>query len=399
MIFHRYFIRLGSFASLVFLGTLPLANAVPLFSTTDIFPPTKKHTHSSSIVQCPNGDLLACWFHGSGERTADDVLVQGSRLKKGAKRWGPIFEMADTPGFPDCNPVLHIDPKGRLRLFWVSVLAHRWECGLLKFRRAEDYQGTGAPNWSWQGLVQLKPGPEFADVMKQRFDEIKIDTEMWAEYAQPYEAMLLKAANDPFKRQTGWMPRTHPLTLPDGRILLPIYSDGFNASLVAISDDNGDTWRASRPIIGLAPIQPSLARRRDGTIVAFCRDSGPPPFRVMASLSQDNGETWSAALDTDIPNPGSSLEVTGLRDGRWLIVYNDSNRSRDNLTVSISTDEGKTWPLKRQLEPQGDGATSFSYPSVIQTADGAVHITYTCKGQRGGRIRHGILQANQLKSD
>jgi len=80
-------------------------------------------------------------------------------------------------------------------------------------------------------------------------------------------------------------------------------------------------------------------------------------------------------------------------------VYNDSNRSRDNLTVSISTDEGKTWPLKRQLEPQGDGATSFSYPSVIQTADGAVHITYTCKGQRGGRIRHGILQANQFKSD
>ena len=47
--------------------------------------------------------------------------------------------------------------------------------------------------------------------------------------------------------------------------------------------------------------------------------------------------------------------------------------------------------------PQGDGATSFSYPSVIQTADGAVHITYTCKGPRGGRIRHGILQADQLK--
>ncbi|MDP7586069.1 MAG: sialidase family protein, partial [Verrucomicrobiota bacterium] len=70
-------------------GVLPLANAEPLFITTDIFPPGVKHTHSSSIVQCPNGDLLACWFHGSGERTADDVLVQGARLKKGAKRWSP----------------------------------------------------------------------------------------------------------------------------------------------------------------------------------------------------------------------------------------------------------------------------------------------------------------------
>ena len=119
----------------------------------------------------------------------------------------------------------------------------------------------------------------------------------------------------------------------------------------------------------------------------------------MASLSRDNGETWSAALDTTLPNPGSSLEVTVLRDRRWLIVYNDSTQSRDSLTVALSTDEGKTWPLKRRLEPQGDGATSFSYPSVIQTADGAVHITYTCKGPRGGRIRHGILQLNQLKSD
>ena len=322
-------------------GVLPLANAEPLFITTDIFPPGVKHTHSSSIVQCPNGDLLACWFHGSGERSADDVLVQGARLKKGAKRWGPVFEMADTPGFPDCNPILHIDPKGRLRLFWISVLAHRWECGLLKFRRAEDYQGAGAPKWSWQGIVQLKPGPEFAQVMKQRFDELKLNTAMWAEYAQPYEALLLKAANDPFKRQTGWMPRTHPLTLPGGRILLPLYSDGFNASLVAISDDDGDSWRASQPIIGLGPIQPSLARQRNGTIIAFCRDSGPPPFRVMASLSRDNGETWSAARDTDIPNPGSSLEVIVLRDGRWLIVYNDSTKSRDNLTVAISEDEGK----------------------------------------------------------
>ena len=387
---------LGLFALLASLGVAPLAKAAPLYSTADIFPPGKKHTHSSSIVQCPNGDLLACWYHGSGERTADDVLVQGARLKKGAKRWSPVFTMADTPGFPDCNPVLHIDPKGRLRLFWVAVLANRWECGLLKVRRAEDFQGQGPPNWSWQDVVPLKPGPGFAQTMEQRFGEIKLNTEMWAEYARPYEDLLLKAARDPFKRQTGWMPRTHPLTLPGGRILLPLYSDGFNASLVAISDDHGDTWRASRPIIGLGPIQPSLAKRRDGTIVAFCRDSGPPPGRVMASLSGDNGETWSAARDTALPNPGSSLDVIVLQDGRWLIVYNDSTRSRDNLTAALSADEGRTWPIKRRLEPQGDGATSFGYPAVLQAADGAVHLTYTCNGPRGNRIRHGILQPAQL---
>ena len=116
----------------------------------------------------------------------------------------------------------------------------------------------------------------------------------------------------------------------------------------------------------------------------------------MASYSRDNGETWSAALDTDTPNPGSSLDVTVQRDGRWLIDYNDSNKSRDNHTVPVSMDEGETWPLKQRIEPQGDGATSFSYPSVIESADGVVHITYTCKGPRGGRIRHGILQPRYL---
>lgn len=49
-----------------------------------IFPLQEKHVHSSSIVECPNGDLLACWFHGSGERTADDVVIRGARLKKGS---------------------------------------------------------------------------------------------------------------------------------------------------------------------------------------------------------------------------------------------------------------------------------------------------------------------------
>jgi hypothetical protein len=64
-----------------------------------------KHVHGSSIVEAPNGDLIACWFYGSGERTANDVLIQGSRLKKGTKDWEPVFIMADTPDIPDCNPV------------------------------------------------------------------------------------------------------------------------------------------------------------------------------------------------------------------------------------------------------------------------------------------------------
>ncbi len=97
-----------------------------------IFPVQEKHVHSSSIVECPNGDFLACWFHGSGERSANDVVIQGARLQKGSTRWDSVFLMADTPGFPDCNPVLFINQKGRLWLFWIAVLANGWEHSILK---------------------------------------------------------------------------------------------------------------------------------------------------------------------------------------------------------------------------------------------------------------------------
>ncbi len=368
------------------------------FESVDIFPPQEKHVHGSSIVACGNGDLLACWFHGSGERSADDVLVQGARRKQGESEWGPVFVMADTPGLPDCNPVLYIDKDERLCLFWIAVLAKGWEHSLLRLQRAEAYEGDGPPQWNWGDTIVLKPGERFAETMKERFEELNVDTEMWAEYALPYERMLLEAAQDPIKRQMGWMTRIHPLTLPSGRILLPLYSDGFNAGLVAISDDTGETWRASGPMIGLGPIQPTLVRHANGDIAAYLRDSGGPPYRVMHCVSKDEGETWSAARDTEVPNPGSSLEVIALRDGAWLMVCNDTVMGRSRLTALVSKDEGKTWPAKRKIEPSENGGRSFGYPSVFQAKGGGVHMTYTTKSEAGKTIRHTIVTRDWLEA-
>lgn len=395
---HRSATLLTLLAGHVLLGFSSVVCAEPSFVSRNIFPPGNKHAHSSSIVECPDGSLLACWFYGSGERKAADVVVQGSRLLKGSDQWSAVFPMADTPEFPDCNPVLFIDGKERLWMFWITVLAERWECSQLKYRRATDATGSGAPDWNWQGIVQLKPGDRFATVMGAKFDELQIDESMWSEYAKPYSRMLLEAATDPLQRQTGWMSRTHPITLPSGRILLPLYSDGFNASLVAISDDLGETWRASEPMIGLGPIQPSVVRKSDGTLVAFCRDSGSAPQRVLRSISRDNGETWSAAVDTEIPNPGSSLEVISLAGGDWLMVANDTEQDRDQLTAMLSTDEGETWKFKRAIEPSG-ATGSFDYPSVIQSRDGTIHVTYSHSTDQGRCIRHAQFHKDWIVSE
>ena len=354
---------------------------------TPIFPYQNKHVHASSVVEAPNGDLIACWFYGSGERTANDVLVQGSRLKKSAKEWDPVFIMADTPDLPDCNPVLFINPNDELMLFWIAVRANGWENSILRYKISSDYDKTGAPKWNWQDIIILKPGESFYRSIKKAFED-NYSNPGWAEYALPYEKLITAAAADKEKRQKGWMTRIHPTVLASGRILLPLYSDGFNVALAAISDDDGKSWRASNPIVGFGPIQPTFAERKDGSIMAYLRDSGAAPQRVLMSESSDQGETWSFAIDTDIPNPGSSLEVTVLKNGHWVMAYNDTEDNRNSWAVSLSDDEGKTWKWKRHIGQAADQSESFSYPSLIQTKDGKLHLTYSYGIPSGKTIMH-----------
>lgn len=178
------------------------------------------------------------------------------------------------------------------------------------------------------------------------------------------------------------MTRIKPLRLSSGRLLLPLYSDGFSMSMVAISDDDGETWRPSLPIVGRGNVQPALVREKNGNILAYMRDNGPQPSRVQVSESQDNGQSWSAAQKTGIPNE-ASVELIVLQDGRWAFVGNDEDDGRYRLSFYLSDDEGKNWKWKMTLENTPKGHGRFSYPSVIQTADGLLHISYSYSLEKG----------------
>ncbi|HEV3122490.1 MAG TPA: exo-alpha-sialidase, partial [Isosphaeraceae bacterium] len=123
----------------------------PRLERMEIFPPEAKHNHASCVVEGPNGDLLATWYSGSGERNADDVRILAARLLKGETRWRPRFLLVDTPGYPDCNPALFAAPDRTLWLFWPTILDHRWEGALLKFAMARDWPVKDeAPRWDRQ---------------------------------------------------------------------------------------------------------------------------------------------------------------------------------------------------------------------------------------------------------
>jgi predicted neuraminidase len=363
-----------------------------------IFTPQSEHSHGSSIVALPNGDLLVTWFQGSGERNADDVRIMGARLEKGKSEWSKPFLMADTPGLPDCNPVLFLNNKNKLFLVWIAVQGNRWEGSILRTRTTTDYKKSGAPVWEWQDNILIKPGDEFVSEIENQFDKMPGLHHGWAEYAPLYDDMIKEASKNQVLRSIGWMTRIKPLILSSGRIILPLYSDGYNLSICAISDDDGESWKPSKPIVGRGPIQPALAVRKNGDIVAYMRDSGDSPARVHKSISKDNGESWSYTVKTDIPNE-ASVELYVLNDGRWAFFGNDLNDGRYRLVLMLSDDEGETWKWKEYIENDDkQGGGSYSYPSLIQTDDRLLHITYSSRTSETEKsIKHVVVDTDKIR--
>jgi CubicO group peptidase (beta-lactamase class C family)/predicted neuraminidase len=360
------------------------AAAGPLHEAELVFPLHPKHNHAPGIVECPNGDLLVSWYRGSGERSADDVAVYGARKKGGSDRWGDTFLMADTPGFPDCNTAMFIDARGRLWLFWPLILANSWESCLTRYRVSSEYQRDGAPKWEWQGIIPLKP-KDFEEVLVREFAVWKKQVAGLSKRPRLTEDLVKRRASDKLLSRLGWQPRCKPTVLRAGRILLPLYSDTYSAGLMAISDDGGKTWTASRPLAGFGSIQPAVVERKDGTLVAYMRENGPLK-KVRVSESKDRGVTWGSVGTIDLPNPGSGLDALQLTSGNWLLIYNDTRKGRSSLAVSLSADEGATWKWTRHLEKHESGA--YHYPAVIQARDGSIHAVYSYFVKGGKSMNH-----------
>jgi hypothetical protein len=255
----------------------------------------------------------------------------------------------------------------------------------MKYQISSNYRAKGPPKWEYSSILHLTPGKQFGPAVSRYVDEANARLSALSlpagekKKASDYLASLRTQAEDKLSSRLGWMTRAHPFILDRERLIVPLYSDGFSFSLMAITDDWGKTWRASQPLIGDGNIQPSIVRRQDGSLYTLMRDNGPPPQRLHQSESRDGGETWSRVTDSELLNPGSGAEVIGLRNGLWVLIGNDTEQGRHSLAVQISDDEGKTWKWKRHLEFNSPGpeAGSFHYPSIIQARDGTLHATYS----------------------
>ncbi len=369
--------------SLILLFAISAGAEDALYESRLIFEPsesTPNHVHASCIVECPNGDLLAVWyengeplpdpyFSAQGDKS-DDVRIGGARMPKGSEAWNAPFVMVDTFGISDNNPSMAIDDKGQLWLVHAALLGvpkNSWGSALVNYRISSDYMRPGPPVWSTERI--LVPHPiGFETALKNAMPER-------VRKRDNVDESVARRLKDPLKMRLGWMPRAHPLLRSDGAMILPLANENYGIVLMAITKDDGETWRISDavPLAGME--QPTVTEAPDGKLLAFFR-SADDEVRIRRSESTDGGMTWSVPVVTELVHPFSGIEILYLKNGHLAITYNDQEKSpRDRLAVSISIDDGKTWKWTRHLENTPGGR--FDYPSMIQAKDGTLHVSYS----------------------
>jgi predicted neuraminidase len=306
--------------------------------------------HASTIAETQSG-LVAAWFGGTHER-APDVCIYVSRHVNG--EWTPPMKVADGLGFgpvryPCWNPVLFQPAKGPLLLFYK----------------------VGPKPSAWWGMMETSPD----------------DGKTWSSPVRLPDGIL-----GPIKDK--------PVQLANGDILCGSSTEdhGWRVHFER-TRDLGKTWTATPPVNDpdkIGAIQPTILFHNDGRLQVLGRTKNGKIFQIW---SQDDGATWGTMTLTDLPNPNSGIDAVTLQDGRQLLVYNhdvrtgSNNKGRSPLNVAISPD-GTNWYAALVLEDDPNAPSGFSYPAVIQTRDGLVHITYTWERKR---IKHVVVDPTKFK--
>ena len=322
--------------------------------------------HASTIAQTPEGDLVAAYFGGTREKNPD-VCIWASRKPAGSRVWSEPVLVEDG-----------VQPDGTPVACWNPVLFQ------IPDRVGDDGSSSFAgPTSSFAGLTGESPGElllfyKVAPTIQEWVGYIRRSRDggrTWSE-AERLPDGLLGAIKD------------KPVQLPDGRIIAPSSTeDGTWRIHFEISDDGARSWRKVGPVPqpeGFQCIQPTLLIHPDGTLQALCRTKNA---FVGTTWSHDRGETWSEVeLLDDLPHNQSGLDAVTLRDGSFALVHNNvgpypgtTKGPRTPLSVSSSRD-GIHWTHRITLEDSPVG--EYSYPAVIQDADGSLDITYTWRRRR-----------------
>lgn len=322
--------------------------------------------HAATLVEAPDGRLLCAWFAGTHEGHPDVAIWMAAREDG---RWSQPVKIVDEPEIPLWNPVLFRDASDAVWLFYKI--------------------GPDVPSWTGAYVRSFNGG------------------RTWTSPTLLPAGLLGPAKNK-------------PIALSNGEILCGTSSETWRSwsCWVEIITDAGRMWRKFGPIV--APGAGEVSRRQMGReVVSATWDAVSKTLRlpqahrgiiqptvwefapgwlrmlmrstrrvgfICTAESRDHGRTWSAAEPTAVPNSNSGLDAVRLADGRIVLACNPVQEGRTPLSLLASRDHGDTWEHLLDLET---GPGEYSYPAIIQSRAGTVHVAYT---YQRSQIRHAALE-------
>jgi predicted neuraminidase len=345
------------------------------------------HAHAACLVELADARVRAFWYSGSREG-APDVEIHTAVFDPDRGEWGEEKTVATPAGTQRSiwryvrkvgNPASIRTPEGTLWLFYVTVSVGGWGGSAINAVASRD------------------------------------DGETWSPTRRLVSSPFLNLST---------MVRGEPVPYADGTIGLPVYQNlvGSFGELLRL-DETGAVIDRHRVSDAGSCLQPIVLVRSPTEALALLRNAGAErPSRVIGATTRDAGRSWAPPVRLPLRNPDAALSGVVLPDGRILVALNDVEVERDALSLVVSDDGGSTWRTARQLEDQvaarelpvddtrydrtvealaraTDARVSdarawvdssrrfmcweprchfeFSYPFVLQTRRGELHLVYT----------------------
>ena len=342
----------------IFISYAPSASAdhgkpfmVEEFINTD---PKKEMVHVGSICQLPDGRLIAAWYGGTREGAKDVSIFLAIKDPGHLTRWSKPKKVVDRISVSKelyryikkvGNPVIFAGSGDQLWLIYVTISAGGWSGSSLNVKMSFDAGAT----WNNSRRLTLSPFFNISELVRNK-----------------------------------------PLPLSSGGFALPIYHEclGHFPEILWIRSgrENGEvTFRKSRMTGGQSFIQPSVVTYGPSLATSFYRCRSDEKA-VGVAVTKDAGVSWSEPQTFNLPNPDSAVDGILLSDHRILLAFNDSAHTRENMRLAVSNDGGANWVRIATLDStQGQ---KYSYPYMIRSRDGLIHLVYTWQRKR---IKHVVF--------
>ena len=280
-----------------------------------------------------------------------------------------LFDLTDTvalglPQLPGCERIVVHESPGYVNNVLITAFAGKYFCMWQSSARDEDtpdtrvVYATSPDGVHWEAPMDLAVPTDSAFVAPggwiQRGDSLTAILNYvcspdrskggTAWYSSTYDGKEWTLAQ-PLRMADGsplqGMFEQDPLRLPDGRTVgAAHFRPGLRVNPVYTDDHSSlSGWKeASFPAGEGSPLEPSPYLAPDGKLVMFFRDQASS-FVKLASVSGDQGESWTAPMKTSIPDSRSKQCAGTLPDGRAFWVGNPTgNKSRRILALALSTD-------------------------------------------------------------